>query len=128
MSVVVTKKVTIVIPVYKDWSTLKLCISSLKSCVSDRNKVLLINDMGPDWEKIENNILSEIEGYENFQYFRNDKNLGFVKTCNRAVFELDHSENDILLLNSDTEVTPGFLEEMQSVLYAAKTWSSMSSK
>ncbi len=120
MSVVVTKKVTIVIPVYKDWSTLKLCISSLKSCVSDRNKVLLINDMGPDWEKIENNILSEIEGYENFQYFRNDKNLGFVKTCNRAVFELDHSENDILLLNSDTEVTPGFLEEMQSVLYAAE--------
>lgn len=120
MSVVVTKKVTIVIPVYKDWSTLKPCISSLKSCVSDRNKVLLINDMGPDWEKIENNILSEIEGYENFQYFRNDKNLGFVKTCNRAVFELDHSENDILLLNSDTEVTPGFLEEMQSVLYAAE--------
>lgn len=120
ISVVVTKKVTIVIPVYKDWSTLKLCISSLKSCVSDRNKVLLINDMGPDWEKIENNILSEIEGYENFQYFRNDKNLGFVKTCNRAVFELDHSENDILLLNSDTEVTPGFLEEMQSVLYAAE--------
>lgn len=120
MSVVVTKKVTIVIPVYKDWSTLKLCISSLKSCVSDRNKVLLINDMGPDREKIENNILSEIEGYENFQYFRNDKNLGFVKTCNRAVFELDHSENDILLLNSDTEVTPGFLEEMQSVLYAAE--------
>lgn len=120
MSVVVTKKVTIVIPVYKDWSTLKLCISSLKSCVSDRNKVLLINDMGPDWEKIENNILSEIEGYEDFQYFRNDKNLGFVKTCNRAVFELDHSENDILLLNSDTEVTPGFLEEMQSVLYAAE--------
>ena len=42
MSVVVTKKVTIVIPVYKDWSTLKLCISSLKSCVSDRNKVLQI--------------------------------------------------------------------------------------
>lgn len=120
MSVVVTKKVTIVIPVYKDWSTLKLCISSLKSCVSDRNKVLLINDMGPDWENIENNILSEIESYENFQYFRNDKNLGFVKTCNRAVFELDHSENDILLLNSDTEVTPGFLEEMQSVLYAAE--------
>lgn len=120
MSVVVTKKVTIVIPVYKDWSTLKLCISSLKSCVSDRNKVLLINDMGPDWENIENNILSEIESYENFQYFRNDKNMGFVKTCNRAVFELDHSENDILLLNSDTEVTPGFLEEMQSVLYAAE--------
>ena len=88
MSVVVTKKVTIVIPVYKDWSTLKLCISSLKSCVSDRNKVLLINDMGPDWEKIENNILSEIEGYENFQYFRNDKNLGFVKHATEQFLNL----------------------------------------
>lgn len=46
--------------------------------------------------------------------------MGFVKTCNRAVFELDKTDHDILLLNSDTEVTEGFLEEMQSVLYLSE--------
>lgn len=120
MSTITTKAVTVVIPVYKDWSTLQLCISSLKTCIDDRNKVILVNDMGPDWENIENNILNEIKNDKKFQYFKNDKNLGFVKTCNRAVFELDKSENDILLLNSDTEVTPGFLEEMQLILHSAE--------
>lgn len=116
----VYNNVTVVIPVYKDWETLKVCIESLKSHVISNNKILLVNDMGPEWEKMEDNIKSAIAGYDNFEYCRNDENMGFVKTCNRAVFEIDHSGNDILLLNSDTEVTAGFLEEMQEVLYAAE--------
>lgn len=112
--------VTIVVPVYKDWETLGLCIESLKKCVNDKNKILLVNDRGPVWEKMESDIQNAIKGEKRFEYFRNEENLGFVKTCNRAVFELDKSDNDILLLNSDTEVTPGFLEEMQRVLYGAE--------
>src|SRR5262249_5943672 len=47
----------------------------------------------------------------------NDRNLGFVGTCNRAVTELETTNNDILLLNSDTETTPGFLAELSEVLH-----------
>lgn len=112
--------VTIVIPVYNDWTTLSLCIESLKKYVAPCHKVLLVNDMGPDWQELENNIQAAISGSPNFQYERNPENMGFVKTCNRAVFELDHSGNDILLLNSDTAVTEGFLEEMLEVLYSAE--------
>ena len=114
------KNVTIVIPVYSDWSSLDICLQSLKKYVGTNHKVLLVNDMGPQWEELEQKILSAIKGFANFEYVKNDQNLGFVETCNRAVFDLDKSGNDILLLNSDTEATEGFLEELQTVLYAAE--------
>lgn len=110
-------KTTIVVPVYKDWSTLGSCIESLKKYVPSGNSVLLINDCGPEWEELEHNILSAIAGCPNFTYAKNEENLGFVKTCNHSL-ELADPATDILLLNSDTAVTEGFLTEMQEVLYA----------
>ncbi len=109
-------KVTIVVPVYADWPSLEDCIESLKHYVDPDNKVLLVNDCGPEVELMEKKIKTAITGLKNFEYYRNPKNLGFVKTCNRAVLELDKTDNDVLLLNSDTKVTEGFLEEMLSVL------------
>lgn len=80
------KHITVVVPVYGDWSTLKICIKSLQKHLPSSHRVLLINDCGPEADLIESNILSAIKGYENFGYERNSINLGFVKTCNRAVF------------------------------------------
>lgn len=109
--------VTVVVPVYKDWETLALCIASLKQYVDRRHTVLLVNDCGPEADAMEKNIMAAIAGLSHFSYERNPRNLGFVQTCNRAVRELDATDNDILLLNSDTEVTEGFLEEMITVLH-----------
>lgn len=110
------RKVTIVVPVYADWPSLRVCINSLKQYVDTRHKVLLVNDNGPKADSLEKNIKKAITKLTNFKYYRNSKNLGFIKTCNRAVFELDKSLSDILILNSDTKVTAGFLEEMLDVL------------
>ena len=110
-------KVTIVIPVYADWTSLEVCLDSLKKYLAPEHSVLLVNDIGPEADILEKNILSAIDGLDNYRYERNPKNLGFSGTCNRAVFELDKTDNDILLLNSDTAVTEGFLEEMLEVLY-----------
>src|SRR3990167_10175471 len=110
-------KVTIVVPVYADWDSLKECIESLKQYVHRRHRLLLINDCGPEVDILEEKIKKIIKDRPNFKYYRNPENLGFVKTCNRAVNELDKTPNDILLLNSDTKVTKGFLEEMTKVLY-----------
>jgi GT2 family glycosyltransferase len=110
--------VTIVVPIYGDLPTLTSCIESVKHNVDlKRNCVLLINDCGPDADFIEASALAQIEGYGSIRYERNERNLGFVDTCNRAVTELDTTDNDILLLNSDTVTTPGFLKEMSAVLH-----------
>lgn len=114
------KNITIVVPIYRDWDTIKICLDSLKEHMTKNCQVFLINDRGPEWEDIERKINLEISSVENIFYFRNESNLGFVKTCNRAVYDLDKSENDILLLNSDTKITQGTIEEMSRVLYLAE--------
>lgn len=114
------RPVTIVVPVYADWRSLKICIKSLKKCVDDNNKVIFVNDCGPKAKYLRKKIKKAIAKKPNFEYFHNPGNLGFIKTCNRAVFELDNTDNDVLLLNSDTEVTPGFLEEMQTIMAGDK--------
>lgn len=113
------RPVTIIVPVYGDWASLKDCIASLKAHVDTNiHQVMLVNDCGPEADAMEENVKEAIVGHEKFTYHRNPGNLGFVKTCNRAVLELDQTGNNILLLNSDTVVTEGFLEEMAKVMYS----------
>lgn len=113
------RSITVIVPVYADWPSLSDCISSLAAHLDSRHTVLLVNDCGPDAESLGKAIESAIDELPNFNYFVNPTNLGFVRTCNRAVFELDKSDNDILLLNSDTAITAGSVEEMLSILYAS---------
>lgn len=114
------KAVTVVVPVYGDWNSLKDCIESLIEYVdTEVHQVMLVNDSGPEADLLERSIKSSIKDRKGFEYHRNPKNLGFVRNCNRAVNELDKTNNDILLLNSDTEVTEGFLDEMIQVLYSS---------
>ncbi len=112
------QRVSVVIPVYADWNSLNECLTSLKKHLSSRHKVFLVNDCGPKADILEIRIKKAISGLPNYKYYRNPKNLGFLKTCNRAVLELDKTGNDILILNSDTKVTKGFLDEMLAVLYS----------
>lgn len=115
------RNITVVIPVYKDWDSLDRCIKSLKEHLSSRHQVIIINDVGNEWKQMEDSILYSINGFHNYEYYKNEKNIGFIKSCNKAVLELADSENDILLLNSDTEVTEGFLEEMNEILNSDNT-------
>lgn len=106
---------------YGDLASLTNCIQSLIDFAPQEIcDVLLVNDCGPDVETIEKAVKLQIEAQPHFRYERNPKNLGFVKTCNRAVFELDKTANDILLLNSDTEITLGSIEEMLDVLHLSE--------
>ena len=113
-----TRGTTVIVPVYGDWPSLADCIDSLVEFMpmEKTNKVLLVNDCGPDVDMIEANIQAKIKGMKHFEYHRNPENLGFLRNCNRAVFELDGTNNDILLLNSDTKVTEDFLTPLKMVL------------
>ncbi len=111
---------TVVVPVYGDLPSLLDCTDALLEQVDDSvDRVLFVNDCGPDADLIETALLARITGHPGFRYERNGRNLGFVGTCNRAVYELDRSDNDVLLLNSDTLPTAGFIDELCAVLHAA---------
>jgi len=115
------RAVTIVVPIYGDWSSLERCLASILENVDlDIHSLLLVNDCGPNADQIEADVLKAVAGRPGVAYHRNPKNLGFVKTCNRAVYELDPTDNDVLLLNSDAALSPGALEELIDVLNAVE--------
>lgn len=116
------KKINIIIPVYADWKSLKVNIGSLAKFYGNKNwvRVFYINDCGPEAEFLEEKIKYRIRKISNFQYFLNQKNLGFVKNNNNAVEKIIDKTGDVLFLNSDTKVTKGCMEEMQRVLYSRK--------
>lgn len=117
-----TRAITVVVPVFGDENSLRDCVESLTATVDQsRHTVLFVNDVGPDADRIEGYLLEVVARHTSFRYERNDRNLGFVATCNRAANELDTTDNDILFLNSDTITTPGFLDELSAVLHASPT-------
>jgi len=104
--------------VYADWPTLRLNIASLKRLYTANRCVDIhyINDCGPAADELEKQIKRSIERLPNFFYHRNSVNLGFLRNCNNAVMSLVDRYSDVLLLNSDTRATKGFIEEMERVL------------
>lgn len=110
-------RVTIVIPVYGKPELFERALGSvIEHGNIEKNKLIVVNDCGPSSQLISEIARTAMLVFPNIEYYENDTNLGFVSTCNRAVFELDNTANDVLLLNSDAELTAHALEEMQSVL------------
>ncbi len=69
--------------------------------------MLLIDDVSTDSRV--STLLGKYEGFENVRVLTNEENLGFVRTINRGLAE---SGGDVVILNSDTEVTPRWLENL----------------
>ena len=113
---VARRPLSIVVPVYGDWGSLARCLESLERYSAPFDTVMIVNDSGPQADELEASIQPFLERNAQFEYSRNDENLGFVGTCNRAVLELDSTGNDVVLLNSDAEITQHSLDEMLAVL------------
>lgn len=115
------RAITIVVPAYGHVPSFTECIQSvLEHGELSINNLLIVNDDGPEADQIEQTALKLTKGLPNTRYVRNNSNLGFVKTCNRAALELDTTGNDVLLLNSDAKLTPGALQELSKVLYSSE--------
>lgn len=114
------KRCDIIIPIYNALDCLKECIDSIiRNTDLNNNGLILIDDKSPD-ERVRE-YLREIENKYNdinIDVLYNEKNLGFVGTVNRG---MKYSQNDVLLLNSDTEVPSLWLERIQKCAYSDKT-------
>lgn len=100
------KKVSVIVPVYKGLPDTKKCLESLMRSQNRTDfEVLVINDSSPEKEVVDylKQLPSSIRVHHNLQ------NLGFVKTVNSA---MQMTEGDVVLLNSDTEVSDHWLDRM----------------
>ncbi len=107
--------VSIVIPAFGAAAQLRDCLDSLSRYLPPGCQVIVADDATPDESVAE--VARAFESKLPLSYVRRSVNLGFVENCNEAIHAILPSGNDVLLLNSDTQVTAGFLEEMWEVLY-----------
>ena len=109
------RDVTIIVPIYNAADDVEVCIQRLLDYTPSFAKILLIDDCSSD-ERI-SQILARHAPTESVRILRNDENLGFTRTVNRGIAEA--GQDDVVFLNSDARVTPGWLEGMLMAAYSA---------
>ena len=107
------REVSIIIPIYNAYEDVKACIESVLRNSTGKYELILINDASTD--KRIGELLKEYEENSNIKIIHNKKNLGFVSTVNIGLKE---SENDVILLNSDTVVTAKWMEKLITAAYS----------
>ena len=111
------KPVFIVMPVYNGYECIGDCINSIfKHTNLSFDTLVIIDDKSTDLKVSE--YLSSLAGKKNgrkIEIISNTENLGFVKTINRG---MQLASDDVIILNSDTVVTRGWIEKLQRAAYS----------
>lgn len=102
---------TVIIPVHNALLPLRACLESLDRHSPDAH-VLVIDDASTD-SGVRTLLQTWVEQSECRRLQVQDQNRGFVATVNRGMAA---TKGDVVLLNSDTRVTPGWLEALARCL------------
>ena len=102
--------VDVVVPVYNAPADFRRCVESVLAHTSGDYSLVVIDDASPDpgvqayFEELRSRALPWLT------LLRNDRNVGFTGTANRG---MTRSDADVVLLNSDAVVTPGWLDALR---------------
>ena len=108
--------VDVIVPVYRGLADTQLCIgSALASRCQTPFRLVVINDASPEPE-VTQWLREQASQEPRILLLENEVNLGFVGTVNRGM-ALSES-NDVLLLNSDTEVANDWLDRIRNAAYS----------
>ncbi|MEJ1938122.1 glycosyltransferase, partial [Nostoc sp. NIES-2111] len=109
--------VTIVGPVYADAPATRDCLESLAAdTVSQtRSRIVVVDDASPD--AMIRALLDRLAAQGRITLLRNPHNVGFIRAVNRAL-RLVRME-DVVLLNADTSVPPGWLDRLRAAACTA---------
>ncbi|WP_275786203.1 glycosyltransferase [Pararhizobium gei] len=103
-------RAVVIIPVYKGYDeTLAAVYHAVAARGQSNYSLLVVNDCGPDLQL--NAELEKLAARNMFDYHVNDRNRGFVQTCNYAIEDLSGSL-DVVLLNSDAYVFDGWFDRL----------------
>ena len=107
------KEISVIIPVHNGLRVLIPCIESVIKWSTEPYEIIVVDDFSSDKEI--KKYLKQISKIPNVKIIENQENLGFVKSINKG---LENSKNDVVLLNSDTLVTEGWLDKIYSCAYS----------
>ena len=104
---------TIIVPVFNAYDHIGPCLESVARTVPDDIPVVLLDDASTD-SRIQPLLKAWVsEASHNRELITHSHNRGFVATANQGMRRAD---SDMVLLNSDTEVTTGWLEKLTDCL------------
>lgn len=107
--------VDIIVPVYRGLADTRTCLESvLQSPLKTPYRLIVINDASPEPE-ITQWLRETAQTEPRITLLENERNLGFVGTVNRGMRQ--STANDVLLLNSDTEVANDWLDRIRAAAY-----------
>jgi GT2 family glycosyltransferase/glycosyltransferase involved in cell wall biosynthesis len=110
-----TLSVDVVIPVYRGFAETKACLDSvLADPFRPPGRIIVIDDASPDRRIAA--LLDRLARARRIELLRNPVNRGFVASANLGL-AASRAPADVTLLNSDTEVPPGWLHRL-----GARAW------
>jgi GT2 family glycosyltransferase len=109
---------TVIVPVYGDVQATLDCFDSLikaRASGKDPFRILAVDDASPEPQLTR--YLNELAAAGTIDLLVNATNLGFVGAVNRALENVP--AGDVVLLNADTVVPPGFVARLATVAHSA---------
>ncbi len=112
------RAVDIVIPVYDGVDETRCCLETVLATIDvSWARLVVVNDSSPN-PAITAYLRQLDQQHEHLMLLENAENLGFVATANRG---MQHSpDRDVLLLNSDVEVSGDWLHRLREAAYAGE--------
>jgi GT2 family glycosyltransferase len=104
---------SVIIPAYNAVEELERCLLTVEATLPQGAEVVVIDDASTD-----SAVGMQLQSWrqrtgQGWRFLANPHNLGFVATANRGMRE---TRGDVVLLNADTEVTPGWLQGLARCL------------
>jgi GT2 family glycosyltransferase len=107
--------IDVVIPVYRDHDRTLACIKSVVATLPAGARCIVVEDKSP--ERLLVDALQGLAERGRIVLCRQPKNRGFPATANAGIRAA--GERDVILLNSDTLVPPGWIERLAGAAYSA---------
>lgn len=109
-----SRSATIVIPVHNGGDIVQACLSSVIASVPNQISIVVVDDGTSDPAVIA--VLDDLEQKHAIRRIRHPAPLGFPAAANAGIAAV--ADGDVVLLNSDTLVPPGWLERLQAAAWS----------